>query len=147
MNPELLITKIWFDDDLTELLITVCDGSSLFVNKTYVANDAIANFIDSLNVFKNSYYGGITDIMWGGFGYEYASGAFAARLHFPKPSVLYLSTHQQTEFFDFKARQEANEAKMHLWSEPVLLDNFIEELESLKAGITDVAKLICINYS
>ena len=45
---------------------------------------------------------------------------------------------------EYKEQQEAAEAKMYLKSEPVLLDNFIEELKDLDSGITDVAKLVCI---
>ncbi|MFZ2844792.1 hypothetical protein [Psychrobacter sp.] len=144
MNPELSIKKIWFDDDLTELLISVCDGCSTFTNTVYIAKQEILSLIDCLNIFKNHYYGGLEDITWGGFGYEYANGAFAARLHFPKPSILYISTYQQGRFFEYKEQQEAAEAKMYLKSEPVLLDNFIEELKDLDSGITDVAKLVCI---
>ncbi len=144
MTPELSIEKIWFDDDLTELLISVCDGCSTFTNQVYIAKQEIVSLIDCLNIFKDHYYGGLEDITWGGFGYEYANGAFAARLHFPKPSILYISTYQQGEFFEFKEQREAAEAKMYLKSEPVLLDNFIDELKDLNSGITDVAKLACI---
>ena len=143
MSPYILVKKIWFDKDLTELLITVCDGDSMFSNKVYIANDEIGNLIDILSLFKNHYYGGLEDFAWGGFGCEYANGAFAARLHFTNPGMLYISTHQQTGFFDFKGREEANEAKMHLKSEPVLLDNFIQELKDLNIGKEDVAKFVC----
>ena len=92
MNFGLLIQKVWFDDHLTELSITISNGSSKFTNKVYIAKDDIKDLIDQLDGFKNDYYGGLIDILWGGFGHEYANGAFAPRLHFPKPSTLYLTT-------------------------------------------------------
>ena len=143
LKPEITIEKVWFDDDLIELKISVCNGKSLFTNKVYVGHHQILELLSSLNIFKNHYYGGLKDILLGQFGREYANGAFSARLHFPKPGVLYIATHQQSEYFEFKGQEEASEAKMYLKTEPVLLDNFIQQLMGLSNGISDVATLVC----
>jgi hypothetical protein len=64
-------------------------------------------------------------------------------LHFRSLGKLYVSTHQQTEFTSFSVGEVASEAKMYLVSEPVLLDNFIAELEGLANGARDHASLGC----
>ena len=143
MKPEISIERIWFDDDVTEFKISVCNGHSLFTNKVYVGNHQILELVNSVNSFKTNYYGGLKDILLGKFGREYANGAFSARLHFPKPGALYIATHQQSEYFEFKGQEEASEAKMYLKTEPVLLDNFIQELKGVSNGISDVATLVC----
>lgn len=143
MKPEISIEKVWFDDDVTELKVSVCNGRSVFTNKVYVGNHQILELFNALNVFKTHYYGGLKDILLGTFGREYANGAFSARLHFPKPGPLYIATHQQSEHFEFKGQEVASEAKMYLKTEPVLLDNFIQELKGLSNGINDVATLVC----
>ena len=143
MKPEISIQKIWNDEDLIEFEITVCNGHSIFSNKAYAAIDELGNLVKSLEVFRNHRYGGLRDVVFGSFGREYANGAFSARLHFPKPSTLYISTYQQSEYFEFKGQREASECKMYLSTEPVLLDNFIQELKSLDSGMNKVAKLAC----
>ena len=143
MKPEISIQKIWNDEDLIEFEIGVCNGHSVFSIKVYAALDELCNLVKSLEVFRNHLYGGLRDITFGSFGREYAKGAFLARFHFPKPSTLYVSTYQQSEFFEFKGREEASECKMYLSTEPVLLDNFIQELKSLDSGMSNVAKLAC----
>ncbi len=35
------MTKVWFDDDMIELKISVSDGASLFSNKVYVSYQAM----------------------------------------------------------------------------------------------------------
>jgi hypothetical protein len=143
MKPEIIIKKIWNDDDVVEYEITVCNGHSFFCNRVYTGSSELSELIKILDVFRNHLYGGLQDFNMGSFGREYANGAFSARLNFPKPGKLYISTHQQSEFFEFKGRLEASECKMYLSTEPVLLDNFIQELKCLNTGICESAKLVC----
>lgn len=144
MQSEITIEKVWNDEDVTEFEIKICNGRSVFCNKVYSGIDELGSIIVSLDVFRNHCYGGLLDINLGRFGREYASGAVFARLHFPKPGKLYISTHQQSGFFKFNDRAEASECKMYLSTEPVLLDNFIQELKVLNLGASSTAKLICI---
>ncbi|WP_283786840.1 hypothetical protein QNI23_009885 [Bermanella sp. WJH001] len=143
MNPEITIKKIWNDDDVIEYEIIVCNGHSTFCNKVYSAAGDLAEIVKGLDIFRGHLYGGLKDLNLGSFGQEYANGAFSARLHFPKPSTLHISTFQQSEFFEFKGRLEASECKMYLTTEPVLLDNFIQELKCVDSGINEIAKLVC----
>ena len=143
MQPSIKFEKIWNDDDMTELRITVSNGHSSFSNKVYVGHTQFEELYQSLVSFKTQYYGGLRNIEFGAFGCEYASGAFHARLHFPKPGNLFISTNQQSEFFDFKNQHVASESKMYLSTEPALLDNFILELKSLSSSEYGTAELIC----
>ncbi|MFC4699408.1 hypothetical protein ACFO4O_04445 [Glaciecola siphonariae] len=143
MQPSIKFEKIWSDEDITELRITVSNGRSFFSNSVYIGNDHLATMFKDIDSFKSNYYGGIRDIELGTFGREYANGAFHARLHFPKPGNLFISTTQQSEFFDFKGLEVASEAKMYLSTEPGLLDNFLIELKSMSNDNSTTAELIC----
>ncbi|KAF7776924.1 hypothetical protein [Pseudoalteromonas marina] len=143
MKPFIKFEQVWCDDDITELRVTVNNGYSIFSNKVYLAATELAELHESLLSFRTHYYGGLKDIDFGAFGSEYANGAFSARLHFPKPGNLHISTMQQSEFFDFKGKEVASEAKMYLITEPTLLDNFINELKSLSTMSCKEAELVC----
>jgi len=133
MKPGIHLTKVWFDDDVIELKIDVSDGISSFSNRVYVGHSALADVVAKLEVFKDHLHGGLLNIQFGEFGPEYANGAFHARLHFPKPGRLHISSKQQSEFKEFSVTKVASEATLYLKTEPVLLDNFLEELRSLNA--------------
>jgi hypothetical protein len=143
MKPRITLKKIWFDDDITELKIEVCDGNSIFSNKVYVGHTQIESIVKDLNVFREQIYGGLHDIKLGEFGPEYANGGFQARLNFHVPGKLYISSFQQSDFEEFSRTLVASEAKMYLKTEPVLLDKFIIELNTLISGASDEATLIC----
>ncbi|MEI9865078.1 MAG: hypothetical protein WDN00_11085 [Limisphaerales bacterium] len=125
------MTKVWFDDDMIELEIVVSDGTSVFSNKVYVGYQKMTEVVSHLDLFREQVYGGLLDIQLGAFGPEYASGAFHAHLHFPRPGNLYISCKLESEFKEFSIKKVASEAKLYLKTEPVLLDNFISELKSL----------------
>lgn len=145
MKAKIEFEKVWFDEDMVELRILVSNGHSMFTNKVYIGSNELELLSKQLEAFKTEYHGGVEDIIFGTFGVEYASGAFRARLHFPKPGLLYISTKQQSKFFEFKGGYEASEANMYLSTEPALFDNFLLELKSLSAsGIGGKAELICI---
>ena len=133
MKSGLHLTKVWFDDDVIELQVDVSDGISCFSNRVYVGYSALADVVARLDVFKDHIHGGLLDIRFGEFGPEYANGAFQARLHFPKPGRLYISSKQQSGFGEFSVTKVASEATLYLKTEPALLDNFIEELRGLNA--------------
>lgn len=143
MQPLIKFEKIWNDEDVTELRVTVNNGRSSFSNSVYISNDELGELFKSLDSFKTHYYGGLRDIEFGSFGREYANGAFHARLHFPKPGNLFIATTQQSEFFEFKGQEVASEAKMFLSTEPCLFDNFLFELKSLINSDSGAAELIC----
>ncbi|ESK54087.1 MAG: hypothetical protein I8H98_04875 [Moraxellaceae bacterium] len=132
---------IWRDDDMYEFQITSSDGISTFINKVYVGYDNYNKMVSEIYQFKNHIYGGIYDIQFGEFGPEYASGAFVARLHFQELGKIYVSIHAQSEFIDFGKKNIASEVKLFFTTEPVLLDNFIEQLKLLKSELVNEASL------
>jgi hypothetical protein len=144
MNAQIVINKIWFDNDVVELQIRVCDGVSRFSNRVYVGHEVLATVVADLNTFKLGIHGGIYDMNFGAFGPEYANGGFTARLHFYPVGRLKISTYQQSEFQEFTKNKVASEARLYLKSEPALLDRFILELASISADTSDEASLECV---
>ena len=116
---------------MIKLRIDVSDGASLFSNQVYVGYSDFSDAVSQIDAFKNHVHGGLIDIRFGEFGPEYANGAFHARFHFPKPGELYITCKQQSVFKDFSIKSVASEAILYLKTEPVLLDNFIDELKAL----------------
>ena len=144
MNASIQITKIWFDNDMVELEICVSDGTSKFSNKVYVGYSDLDEAVQKLDVFKKHVHGGLIDIRFGEFGPEWASGAFHARFHFPKPGKLFITCKLQSEFSDFSNKNVASEATLFIQTQVGLLDNFIRELKSLNAGNRNDAHLEAI---
>jgi hypothetical protein len=144
MTPGIRVVKKWSDEDVIDLRFDVSDGRSLFVNTAYAPIDWIEAAATALRAFGRQLHGGIYDLHAGQFGPEFANGAFMARFHFPKPGRLFISTHQQSDYADFKGTQVASEAHLYLTSEPALLDRFIEELAGLNRGEREDATLECV---
>ena len=141
MKPGIHFKKIWFDNTVVELRIGSFDGDSFFTTKVYVGHQDFDALIDGLNTFKDHVYGGIFDIKLGGFGPEYANGAFDARLHFQNRGKIHVTIKSQSDYKEFGIKNVASEATLYLISEPALLDNFIGELRKLQATVTDEATL------
>lgn len=141
MDRGIQLSRIWSDDDVVELEITVADGLSRFVNRVYVGHRDLAEAISELDAFKGHVHGGIMDLRFGEMGPEYASGAFHARLHFPKPGRLYVTCRQESDFAEFGTKTVASSATLYLLSEPALLDRFITEMKSLAFGGENIAQL------
>ena len=134
MKPKLAFTKIWQDEDMVELRIEVCDGTSTFSNKVYVGHPNLREVVVKLNTFKDHIYGGLYDLRFGEFGPEWGSGAFHARLHFHDRGKLLVSINMQSEYSGFGKKNVASEASLYLISEPSLLDSFILALRAVSDG-------------
>jgi len=134
LKPKLAFTKIWQDDDMVELRIDACDGTSSFSNKVYVGHKNLSDVVVELNTFKNHIHGGLYDLRFGEFGPEYASGALYARLHFHNRGKLLVSVQMQSEYSEFGTKNVASEANLYLISEPSLLDGFIQALRAVSDG-------------
>lgn len=141
MDRGIRIARIWSDEDMVELTITVADGMSFFTNRVYVGYPDLADTIARLERFKAEIYGGLLDVRFGEFGCEYASGAFHARFHFQKAGRLYISCRQESDFREFGRKTVASSATIYLCSEPVLLDRFIAELRRVPADAQGEAYL------
>ena len=72
---------------------------------------------------------------------EYANGAFHARLHFQPHGKILVTIKGQSDFREFGPKTDASEATQFIWTEPILLDNFISELKSLASAKRDDAHL------
>jgi hypothetical protein len=144
MTPGIRLVKKWSDEDVIDLRFEVCEDRSLFVNTAYAPTDWFESAATALRTFGRQIHGGIYDLQAGEFGPEFANGAFLARFHFPTPGRLFISTHQQSDYMDFKGSKVASDAHLYLASEAVLLDRFIEELSALNRGQREDAILECV---
>jgi hypothetical protein len=144
MKPGIHISKVWSDDDVVELRVSVSDGASVFANQAYVGHAALEDTVSSLNVFKDQVHGGLFDLRFGEFGPEYANGAFHARFHFPAPGRLFVSCEQESGFVEFAKKKVASRATLYVKSEPALLDRFVAELRAVAAGTGEEAHLEAI---
>jgi hypothetical protein len=141
MKAGITLKQVWSDDDLVELEVASSDGTSMFCTKVYVGCRNLEQLTSDLEVFRNHLHGGLYNISFGQFGPEYASGAFEARLHFYKPGRLAVSVRAESGWHEFKKSEVASNATLYFMSEPVLLDNFLEELKRLKSGVSSEAAL------
>ena len=138
MKPGIHLSKLWFDNDVVRLKIESSDGKSLFSSEAYAAHQDLDELVEGLSTFKHHVHGGIYDIALGSFGPEYASGGFHARLHFQPRGKILVTVKGQSEFEEFGIKTVASEATLYLRT---LLDTFIAELDALRSGKRDDAKL------
>ncbi len=142
MKPLLEIKTVWEDQDMIEARVTVSDGRSVFSVDTYVGWENLKETIADLDDFKKAIHGGMYDLRWGAFGPEYANGTAHIRFHFIPDGRLCVSAKLEGDHEKFGIKQVASRAEMYLYSEPALLDNFIEELRAVSTGMRDTATLI-----
>jgi hypothetical protein len=133
MDSGLAISKIWFDDDMIEVQVKACDGTSQFSIKAYVSYPSLDELTTKLESFRLAVHGGLLDFSMGEFGPEYVNGAFHGRFHFVSPSKLCITCRMESEFFSFGGKNVASSATLHLITEPALLDRFIEQFKALNA--------------
>lgn len=146
MKPFIAFKKIWEDEDMVELTISISDGKSLFQCNAYVAHQTMAESVKELGVFKNHVYGGLYDLRFGEFGPEYANGAFHARFEFHRSGngKLSITAKAESEWDDFTHTKVASNATLYLRTEPALYDNWLNALASLINGSSAEAMLECI---
>lgn len=146
MTPSISFKKIWEDDDMVELTISINDGRSLFQCDAYVGHKTMADTVEDLTVFKDHIYGGLYDLRFGEFGPEYASGAFHARFEFHRSGngKLSITARAESDWNDFTHTKVASNATLYLRTEPALFDNWLKALSALKEGLIDDAMLECI---
>lgn len=146
MKPSIKLKKIWQDDDMVELTVSVTDGMSLFQCDIYVGHQSLSEAVKNLNEFKNHVYGGLFDLRFGEFGPEYASGAFHARFQFHHSGngKLSITAKAESEWNEFTRTMVASKATLYLRTEPALLDNWLVSLKGLAKETRDEAILECI---
>ncbi len=129
---------------LSNQKIVSSDDTSTFCNQVYVGHQSLPDLVAQLSTFRHQVHGGIFEIELGSFGQEYAGGAFHARLHFQLPGKLFVTVRAQSDFREFGIKKVASEATLYLHTEPVLLDNFIAELEAFVLGKREDAQLAAV---
>ena len=144
MEPKIEFKNIWLDDHMFELEIMVFSETSKFTTKVYVGYPNIEKIFEELDVFKTHKHGGLYDMTFGEFGPEYGSGAFTIRFHFQQNGKLNLTIKLQTEYYSFGKKEIADEATMHLKTEPALLDNFVSAIKSISKDVGNEIELSCI---
>ena len=68
-------------------------------NSAYVSPDWFAETADALERFGRQVHGGLYDLDAGTPGPEFADGATVARFHWYRPTQLFISTQQESDFF------------------------------------------------
>lgn len=144
MNHSIRIATIWSDSDALQLRFEVSDGPSTFVSSAYATIGWFAKSAEALEQFGKQIHGGLFDLEAGGRGPEFADGAFSARFHWHRPNELFVSTLQESDFFEFKGLQVARCARMYVRTEPALLDRFVDELRIASTSEDPAATLECI---
>jgi hypothetical protein len=135
--------KVWQDEDVVELEIASRGDAFLSCVQVYADHQHLNDVVLGLNGFKKDVHHGVFEISFGQFTPEYANGAFRAQLSFLElgRGYVFMTVNSQSAWADFAKRKVANQATLHLKSEPALLDRFIEELTKLTAGDSDEAFL------
>jgi len=146
MNSSIALKKIWQDEDMVELTISVTDGTSLFQCNTYVGHQTLAETVKNLHIFKDHVYGGLYDLRFGEFGPEYANGAFHARFEFHRSGngKLSITVKSESDWEEFTHTKVASNATLYLKTEPALFDTWISALKGLSQGNRNEAVLECI---
>ena len=132
------LARVYFDEQLIQLRLTVCDGLSEFTNEVYVCHENLSQTVGELTGFQKATPPACHDIRFGEFGPEYGA-AFQARLRLAPPGRLLVSCRQESDFEEFGGDCVASSAAIHLVSEPGLLDRFVSELALVAAGMETVA--------
>ncbi|GBC61798.1 hypothetical protein DENIS_2760 [Desulfonema ishimotonii] len=146
MKPQIKFKKIWEDEDMVELTISVSDGTSCFSCNVYVGHITMSDTAKNIETFKSHIYGGLYDLRFGEFGPEYANGAFHARLEFHKSGngKLAITAKLESEWSEFTHTKVASNATLYLRTEPCLLDKWIESFVSLSKRSRNDSVLECI---
>jgi hypothetical protein len=140
MKPSIIVSRICGDDDELEVTVAVSDGKSLFSTNISLWYSRLETIARELETFIDV-HGGLYDIELGSFGPEYASGAARIRLHFHDMARICVSAFTESKFTEFSIKKIASRGELYFYSEPALLDNFIDELKSMSKRHSDSATL------
>ena len=127
-STALRISRVWGDDDMDELRVAVEGPDTGFAVTSYVGREDLKTAVKDLRSFAK--YQGLCDLRFGEFGPEYANGAVHVRFHWFDGRI-YLTCRLQTDYDRFARKEAADEALIHVRTEPSLLDAFLAELGPL----------------
>ena len=127
-NPStaLRISRVWYDDDMDELRVAIEGPDTGFAALAYVGRRDLTAAVRDLRLFARAIHGGLCEVRFGDFGSEYANGAVHIRLQWVDDRI-YLTCRLQAEFDQFAKNEVADEATIHVRTEPALYDAFLAE--------------------
>ena len=126
-STALRLARVWYDNDMDELRVGADGPDTGFAVTAYVGRTDFMKALQDLRLFAKPVHGGLCDLRFGDFGPEYANGAVHVRLQWVKGRI-YLTCRLQTEFDQFGRKEIADEALIHVGTEPALYDAFLAEL-------------------
>lgn len=144
MELSLELSASTSESDDFELRVKIQNDTCRFETSMYCTHRTLQEFLTALQRFRLSMRSGIIDFQFGAFGPEYASGACHLRFYIAAPGEIYIRIRGESEFRKFGSNLEANKVTLLLRTEPVLLDNFVQELEGFSTRPILHATLRCI---
>jgi hypothetical protein len=112
---------------MDELRVAVEGPDTGFTINAYVGRTDFMKALQDLRLFAKAIHGGLCEVRFGEFGPEYANGTIHLRFHWVEGRI-YLTCRLQSDFHPFGRKEIADEALVHVGTEPALFDAFLAEL-------------------
>lgn len=139
------ISEAWADIHMSDFEIMTSDGKSLFTHRVYVDPATLFYVVENLTQFSTKMESGSSHrIEFGKFGSDFGGGAFSVYFQIQKLGKIHIVVRGQSRYLQFGSQEVANEATLHLVSEPALLDSFINDLRGVERKLRSEAFLECI---
>lgn len=133
------------DDDANELLVTVSTEYASFELRSFANKRLFIDFVNGLQVFSKLVKASNFEFQFGGFGGNVAGGAVRftfQHLEFGEIIVgVVLESQREPSYLNFQTVKNPDSATLSFHTQPVLLDNFIVELNDLILGKTNTASI------
>ena len=129
------IERVWADEHVLELRVTVSDGRAVFVQDSYVGHGQLDDTVSELRAFGAALPGGTLRVQFGTFGPDMGGGAFRGDLRGLDGGRIRITTRQETGYEDeADGGLSTSSAKLHLTVEPAQFDRFLRELTAVARG-------------
>jgi hypothetical protein len=112
---------------MDEVRVSIEGPDAGFAINAYVGRIDFRDALENLRRFGKQIYGGLCEVRFGEFGPEYANGAVHLRFHWIDGQI-YITCRLQADFDKFGRKEVADEALVHLRTEPAHFDRFLVSL-------------------
>ena len=126
-STALTMARVWADEDMDEVRVAIEGPDAGFAINAYLGRTDQRDVLESLCRFAKQIYGGLCEVRFGEFGPEYANGAVHLRFHWIDGQI-YITCRLQAHFDTFGRKEAADEALIHVGTEPALFDVFLASL-------------------
>jgi hypothetical protein len=126
-STALKLSRVWADDALDEVRVAIEGPDTGFAAIAYVDRVDFRDVLEYLRRFAKQIYGGLCEVRFGEFGPEYANGAAHLRFH-SIDGQIYIACRLQADFDKFGRKEVADEALVHLSTEPAHFDRLLVSL-------------------